>query len=100
MAVGTDAGNPGTPHGPSLYREMDLLHSAGLSPEDVFAAATIGGAKAMGREDELGSIESGKRADLVVFEADPTAAVENVRRVRLVMKGGFVHERAELLPHQ
>lgn len=97
MAVGTDAGNPGTAHGPSLYREMELLRKAGMSPEEVYAAATIGGAKAMGREDEVGSLKPGKRADLVVFEADPTADVQNARRVRLVMKGGVLHKRAELL---
>lgn len=100
LAAGTDAGNPGTAHGPSLYREMGLLQKAGLSPEEVFAAATIGGARVMGREDELGSLEPGKRADLVVFEADPTADAQNARRVRLVMKGGVLHERAELLPTQ
>lgn len=98
MAVGTDAGNPGTLHGPSLYREMELLHAAGLSAREVFAAATLGGARVLSREHELGSIEAGKLADLVVFDADPTADVRNVQRIRWVMKAGALHSRESLLP--
>lgn len=97
MAVGTDAGNPGTPHGPSLYREMELLHAAGLSAGEVFTAATLGGARALGREHELGSVEAGKLADLVVFDGDPTVDVRNVRRVRWVMKAGALHPQSALL---
>lgn len=98
MALGTDAGNPGTAHGPSVYREMELLEAAGLSPAEVFAAATLGGARVLGRERELGSIEAGKLADLVVFDADPTVDVRNARRIRWVMKGGALHRRSALLP--
>lgn len=97
MAVGTDAGNPGTPHGPSLYREMELLHAAGLSAGEVFAAATLGGARVLGREHELGSVEAGKLADLVVFEGDPTVDVRNARRVRWVMKAGALHPQRALI---
>jgi imidazolonepropionase-like amidohydrolase len=98
MAIGTDAGNPGTAHGPSFYREMELLHAAGLSAGEVFTAATLGGARALRRDHELGSIEPGKLADLVVFEGDPTADVRNARRVRWVMKGGTLHRQTALLP--
>lgn len=98
VAVGTDAGNPGTFHGPSIYREMELLQEAGLSPMDVLVAGTRTAARAMGRGDDLGTVEAGKKADLVVLEADPTADVRNVRRVRLVVRGGVVHDRASLLP--
>lgn len=98
MAVGTDAGNPGTAHGPSFFREMELLHAAGMSAAEVIAAATLGGARVLGREHELGSIERGKLADLVVFSADPTADVRNARRIRWVMKAGTLHGRSALLP--
>lgn len=97
LAVGTDAGNPGTAHGASVYREMELLERAGMTPAEVFAAATIGGARAMGRGEELGSLDRGKLADLVVFDADPTISVQNARQVRLVMRGGALYRRAELL---
>ncbi len=90
ITVGTDAGNPGTLHGPSIYREMELLQEAGLAPMDVLVAATKIGARAMGREQELGTVEEGKFADLIALDADPTQDIANVRRVRWVMKGGVM----------
>src|SRR5919108_2795430 len=77
IAMGTDAGNPGTAHGPSVYREMEALQSAGMSAVDVFRAATLTAAQAMGLEREMGAIEAGRRADLVIFDADPTADISN-----------------------
>jgi Imidazolonepropionase and related amidohydrolases len=50
IAMGTDAGNIGTLHGPSVFREMRLMAEAGLSPLEVLRAATVGGAMAMGME--------------------------------------------------
>ncbi|MBI4513917.1 MAG: amidohydrolase family protein [Gemmatimonadetes bacterium] len=98
IAVGTDAGNPGTFHGPSIYREMELLQEAGLAPMDVLVAATRNAARAMGRGGEIGTIESGKRADFVILDADPIADIRNVRRVHSVVRGGVVHSRGSLLP--
>jgi imidazolonepropionase-like amidohydrolase len=98
VAMGTDAGNPGTAPGPSVYAEMEAMQAAGMSAAAVFASATIGGARAMGREGELGSLEPNKLGDAVVFDADPTADIANARRVRLVVRGGTLHTRAELLP--
>jgi imidazolonepropionase-like amidohydrolase len=98
VAMGTDAGNPGTAPGPSIYAEMEAMQAAGMSAAAVFASATIGGARAMGRERELGSLEANKLGDAVVFDADPTADIANARRVRLVVRGGALHTRAELLP--
>jgi imidazolonepropionase-like amidohydrolase len=77
---------------------MEEMQKAGMSPADVFASATIVAARAMGLEKEIGSVERGKRADLVVFEADPTAHIRNARQVRLVMHGGVMRTRGELLP--
>lgn len=98
VAMGTDAGNPGTAAGPSVYAEMEAMQAAGMSPPAVFAAATMGSARAMGRERELGSLEPNKLADAVVFDADPSVDAANARRVRLVVRGGAVYTRAELLP--
>ncbi len=98
VAMGTDAGNPGTFHGPSVVREMELLQEAGLSPMEVLVASTRISARALGREDDLGTLEPGKRADLVVLSADPTADVTNVAAVAWVMKGGVLHNREDLLP--
>ena len=74
------------------------MQAAGMKAADVFASATIGSARAMGREQELGTLEPNKLADAVVFDADPTADIANARRVRLVIRGGAVYTRAELLP--
>ena len=100
IAVGTDAGNPGTAHGPSISREMEALQSIGLSAADVLASATTVAARAMGRESELGTIQAGRLADLIVLDADPLADVANLRRLRLVMKGGAIYGRPELLPRR
>ena len=98
IAMGTDAGNPGTAHGPSVYREMEAMQAAGLSAADVFASSTIVAARAAGIAGETGSIEQGKRADLVVFGADPTVDIANARRVEMVIRNGALYGRPELLP--
>lgn len=100
IAVGTDAGNPGTAHGPSIYREMEALQAAGVPAADVLASATIVAARAMGRASDVGTVEAGKLADLLVVDADPLADIANLRRVRLVMKGGALYGRDELLPRR
>lgn len=98
IAMGTDAGNPGTAHGPSVYAEMEAMQQAGMSASDVFASSTIVAARAMALEHEIGSIVPGKRADLVVFDADPTADISNARQVRLVMHNGVIYSPRHLLP--
>jgi imidazolonepropionase-like amidohydrolase len=100
VAMGTDAGNPGTAHGPSVYREMEAMQRAGLPAAEVLASATIVAARAMGIADETGSVEAGKRADLVVLDADPLADIGNARRVRLVVRNGTLYRRAELVPRR
>ena len=90
VAMGTDAGNPGTLHGPSVYREMELMARAGLTPTQVLVDATRNGARAMGRGADLGTLERGKAGDLVILRADPLADVANLERVDRVVKGGRV----------
>ena len=96
IAMGTDAGNPLTLHGPAVYAEMVAMQAAGLTPLQVLVAATRGGATAMGREKDFGTVEKGKLADLLVVAGDPTADVANLRRVRYVVRGGVVRPLAEL----
>jgi imidazolonepropionase-like amidohydrolase len=98
LAMGTDAGNPGTAHGPSVYREMELMQQAGMPASAVFASATIVAARATGLDREVGSIAAGKRADLVVFDADPTEDIHNARRIHSVMRNGRLYSRQQLLP--
>jgi imidazolonepropionase-like amidohydrolase len=96
--MGTDAGNPLTLHGPSVYAEMEAMHAAGLSPMEVIVASTRGGAQAMGRSEEIGTLEKGKGADLLVLDADPTRDVRAFRRLRYVVRGGVVRTPEELQP--
>ena len=98
VAAGSDAGNIGTLHGPSLHREMELMSSeAGLTPMQVLLAATRGGARVMGRSAELGTLEPGKLADMVILDADPLLDIRNTRRIYRVVKGGAVLEPAEIM---
>ena len=92
IAMGTDAGNPLTLHGPSVYGEMEAMQAAGMSPMAVLVASTKGGSAAMGAAaaKEFGTLEAGKAADLLLVAADPTKDVAALRRIRLVMRAGAV----------
>jgi imidazolonepropionase-like amidohydrolase len=97
IAAGTDAGTIGTLHGPSIFRELRLMAEAGMTPAQVLAAATRGGAQVTGREKELGSIEPGRLADLLLLDRDPLADVGNLEALAQVVMGGRVFGPAELL---
>jgi imidazolonepropionase-like amidohydrolase len=88
IVAGTDAGNIGTLHGPSLHRELEMMTAAGLRPMDVLVAATRNAAVVMGKPGDVGTLEKGKYADLVILDADPLADIRNTRRIFKVMKGG------------
>ncbi len=93
VAAGTDAGNPGTAHGASIVRELELMARAGMTPMEVLVAATRNGARALGRGEELGTLRPGHRADLVVLSENPLEDVRHVGSVRTVVKAGrVVHE--------
>ena len=96
IAMGTDAGNPLTLHGPSVYAEMEAMQAAGLTPMQALIASTRGGARAMGLEKEIGTVEKGKSADLLIVAGDPTKDVANLRKVRYVVRGGVVRSIEEL----
>jgi len=96
IAAGTDAGNIGTLHGPSIFRELRLMADAGLTPREVLASATAGGARVMGREKDLGAIAPGRLADLLILDRDPLADVANLEAIHRVVKGGRVFTPDEL----
>lgn len=93
VAAGSDAGNTGTLHGPSLHKELALMVEAGMTPMDALVAATRRGAMVMGREKELGTIAPGMLADVLVLGADPLADIRNTRRIVQVIRGGVVYGR-------
>ena len=84
IAVGTDAQLSGF----SLQRELELLVAAGIAPAEVLRMATLGNARIMKRDAELGSIAPGKLADFLLVDGDPTQRISDIRHVSLVAKGG------------
>jgi imidazolonepropionase-like amidohydrolase len=92
IVAGTDEGIPGH----SLHREIELYVEAGLTPLEAIQTATLVPARAMGLEKELGTVEGGKRADLVVLDLDPLESISNIRTVRFVVTDGRMYESAEL----
>jgi imidazolonepropionase-like amidohydrolase len=84
----TDAGNIGTLHGPALHREFELMAAAGMRPSDIIVSATKNAAAVMGRQADVGTLEKGKFADLVILDADPAADIKNTRKIFKVMKAG------------
>jgi len=97
VVMGTDAGNIGTLHGPSVFREMEIMTQAGLTPLQVLRSATSNGAKAMGMEREIGTLAPGKLADLVILDADPLADVMNLSKIHRVIKDGKLFTPDELM---
>jgi imidazolonepropionase-like amidohydrolase len=95
IAAGTDAGNIGTLHGPSLFRELRLMADAGMSPSAVLVAATRNGAAVAGRRD-LGTLEPGRLADFLLLRGDPLADLANLEDPLSVVKGGRVLDLAGL----
>lgn len=85
VAMGTDSGV--TPHGRNL-RELPLMADCGMTPEQVLHATTLSAARLLGVADELGSLEPGKRADMVVVDGDALALDDLDRRVRAVYQDG------------
>ena len=87
MLAGTDAPNPGTAHGVTLHRELELLVEAGLTPVEALAAATAVPARMFGLKDR-GRIAEGLRADLVLVDGDPATDILATRRIVGVWKQG------------
>jgi imidazolonepropionase-like amidohydrolase len=94
ILAGTDAPNPGTAHGLSLHRELELLVKAGLPPAAALGAATSAPAAVYSLRDR-GRIASGLRADLVLVSGDPTSDITATRDIVAVWKRGVRLERTK-----
>ncbi|HSK79079.1 MAG TPA: amidohydrolase family protein [Thermoanaerobaculia bacterium] len=92
ILAGSDAPNPGTTHGASIHREMELLVQAGLTPLEALTAATSAPAKAFGLTDR-GRIARGLRADLVLVRGNPRQDITATRDILRIWKGGHPVER-------
>ncbi|HEU5239827.1 MAG TPA: amidohydrolase family protein, partial [Pyrinomonadaceae bacterium] len=92
IVAGTDVGVPGH----TLHRELELYVKAGMTPLEAIQAATITPARVMKLENEVGAIETGKRADLIVLDASPLENIGNIRKIRYVVTQGRMFETAKL----
>jgi imidazolonepropionase-like amidohydrolase len=91
IVPGTDSGD-----GFEYTHELEIYVGAGLPAADVLHLATLGAASVMKREGQLGSIESGKMADLVLLRNDPSVDIRNVRDIAMVIKDGNIYAPAAL----
>lgn len=82
--------------GPMIHRELELLAEIGIPPAAIIRMGTLNGAIFLGREADMGTVEAGKLADLLLLDADPTQSVANMRRINTVIKGGRVIDRSKL----
>lgn len=89
------AGTDSTP-GFALHRELELYVEAGIPANEVLRIATIGAARVMKRDGDLGSIAPGNLADLILVDGNPTERISDIRRVSLVIKDGTVYKTAAL----
>ncbi len=92
IVVGTDQAVPGY----SVYREMELYVQGGMSPMDAIQSATIVPARAMKLDRDTGTVEAGKRADVILVDANPLESISNIRKVRTVFANGRMFDPAPL----
>jgi hypothetical protein len=92
VVAGTDQCIPGY----SLHREMEIYVQAGFTPLEALQSATIVAARALGVEKESGSLDAGKRGDVLLLDADPLADIHNSRKVWRTVAAGAVYDPAPL----
>jgi enamidase len=98
LVVGTDpTGYGGVVAGFANQRAIELLVDAGLTPEQAIMVSTQNGARYLQIEDELGTVDVGKVADLVVIEGDPSADITDIRNVEMVFKDGIAYDSERLI---
>lgn len=89
---------PGTDDFPgfALHRELELYAKAGVPNKEVLQKATIVSARLAGKESELGSVEVGKKANLVLVQGDPVKNISDIRKVEFTLKGGHLYDAKSL----
>jgi len=90
IMVGSGVDGSTFPHGTQALEIESLVKQAHMCPARAIQSATIVNAEALGWQDQIGSIEKGKYADLVAVSGDPLADIAELQRVRFVMKGGKI----------
>ncbi len=92
IVAGTDMMVPGY----SLYREIELYKEAGLTSLEAIQTATINPARVMKKENETGSVQEGKKADIIIIDGNPLESISHIRNVILVIKDGKIYDPSAL----
>ena len=80
----------------ALHAELELYQEAGIPAPDLLCIATLGAARVMKEDEQLGSIAPGKLADLIIVRGNPTQRISDIRNVDTVIKEGIVYNPAEI----
>jgi imidazolonepropionase-like amidohydrolase len=98
LVAGTDpTGSGGVIPGYSNQRQVELLVDAGFTPVEAISISTLNGARYLGRDKNIGTIVTGKQADLVVVNGNPAANIRDIRQVEIVFKQGVAFDPAKLV---
>lgn len=92
LGMGTDSGTPLNFHTEALWREMKAHVDMGMSPQKAISAATRINARILGKGDQLGTVEPGKLADLIVVNGNPLFDITALAHVEVVVKGGVIYK--------
>jgi hypothetical protein len=93
LVTGTDIATIPT----AIHKELEEFVDLGMSPLEAIIAGTGAAARVLGAEDEIGTVEEGKWADLVILNADPLEDIRNTRNIWMVIKGGEIIDREGLV---
>jgi imidazolonepropionase-like amidohydrolase len=97
IATGTDAGNIGTLHVSSYLEELKAMQRSGMGNWEIIQASTINGAKVLDKTSEFGSIGAGKKANLILLDANPVENLENMTRINTIFNRGEIFKPDELI---
>ena len=90
MVLGTDGGPARGGSGIDTLKELEWMVQAGMSPAQVIQAGTRHAAELLGQLDELGTLEAGKLADLIILDGDPLQDISVIHNIEVVIKGGNI----------
>lgn len=97
ITTGTDAGNIGTLHASSYLQELQAMQKSGMSNWKIIQASTINGAKVFDKESEFGTVNIGKKANLILLDGNPIENIKNVTKINTIFNKGVIFKPDELI---